>query len=103
MFDQLFGNMQQQQEALKEKLASIVVEEKIEDGAVVITGTGAGEITNVQIDESKLDLSDKEQIEDLVLIAVNNYNAKVKELEQEEMQKLIQEMLPGGLGGMFGM
>lgn len=105
MFGDILGNFKEKQEALKEKLASITVEAEVEDGAVKVTANCARQILNISIDKSKLDWEDQEQVEDLVLAAVNRAIEKASEKEKAEAQGLISDMMPpglGNLGNMFG-
>ena len=100
MFGDLMGNMQEKQEALQKKLAEIKVEAKSGDGAVTVVATANRQIVNIHIDKEALDWDDKEQVEDLVLVAVNKALALAAERETAESQNLIQDLLPPGLGNM---
>lgn len=102
MFGDLFGNVEQQQAEMRKKLAEITVTADAGNGAVKVTANANREILDISIDQSKLEWDDVEQVQDLVLAAVNNAleNAMVK--EQAETQKLISQMMPPGLGGLFG-
>lgn len=102
MFDNLFGNIQQQQEALQARLAEITVEADAENGAVIVTASCDMKIENIQLDPEKLDLSDREQIEDLVLVAVNEALEKAKQKAAIETNQLLQGMMPPGMEGMLG-
>ena len=105
MFGDLLGNFQEKQEALKEKLADITVDTEVADGAVKVTANCAREIVNIQIDKTKLDWNDSEEVEDLVMEAVNRALALAAEKEAEEAQNLIKDIMPpglGGLGNLFG-
>ncbi|MCB0529812.1 MAG: YbaB/EbfC family nucleoid-associated protein [Saprospiraceae bacterium] len=97
MFDNLFGNLKKQQEALQEKLAGIFVEAEAGDGAVKVTAGADLHIENISIDPSKLDLSDREQLEDLLLVAVNRALEDAKKHAAAETNKLLGGMLPGGM------
>ena len=68
MFGNLMGNMEERQAAMKERLAKIELEAEAGDGAVIVKANGNNEILNVLIDTSKLDMEDKEQLEDLVMV-----------------------------------
>ena len=103
MFGDLMGNMEEKQAEMKAKLANITVEAEAGDGAIKISANANREILNISIDKSKIDLEDSEQLEDLLLVAINRVIKNATEKEAEESQKLIQDMLPPGLGGMFGM
>lgn len=102
MFGDLFGNVQQQQEEMKKKLATITVTAEAGDGAVKVTANANREILDISIDRAKLDWNDVEQVQDLVLAAVNSALEKAMVQEQAEAQKLIQQMMPPGMGGLFG-
>lgn len=99
MFDNIFGNIQQQQAELQAKLAGIIVEAEAGDGAVTVQAGADQHIENIKIDPSKLDLNDREQLEDLVLVAVNRALEMAREKAAAETTKLLKDMLPfGGLG-----
>ena len=102
MFGDLLGNMEEKQQEMKEKLSAIQVEAEAGDGAIQVTATAAREITNLSIDKSVLDLEDTEQLEDLLLVAINRALEKATVKEAEESQKLMRDMLPPGFGGLFG-
>ena len=102
MFGDLFGNVQQQQEEMKKKLATITVVGEAGDGAVKVTASANREILDISIDKSKLDWDDVEQVQDLLLAAVNNALEKASVEEQAEAQKLISGMIPPGMSGLFG-
>lgn len=87
---------------MKKKLATISVVGESGDGAVKVTASANREILDISIDKSKLDWDDQEQVQDLVLAAVNNALEKAMVKEQAETQKLISQMMPPGMGGLFG-
>ncbi len=97
MFDNLFGNLQKQQEELQQKLATILVESEAGDGAVTVTAGADLHIENIKIDTSKLDPGDAEQVEDLLLVAVNRALDEAKQKAAAETSKLLNGMLPGGM------
>lgn len=99
------GDMQEKQKAMKEKLATITVEAEAGNGAVKIKANANKEILNISINKEDLQTDDMEELEDLLLIAVNEVLAKAMEKEQSETQDMIKDMLPpgmGGLGNLFG-
>lgn len=101
MFGDLFGQMEEQQKALREKLRTISVEAEAGDEAIKITANAAREITNITIDPAIIDPDDAEQLEDLLLVAINRVLEKAATKESAESQKLINDMLPG-MDGLFG-
>ncbi len=102
MFGDLLGNIEQQQQELQEKLRHITIETSAEDGAIKVVANANKELMNISIDKDKLDLSDSEQLEDLLLIAINRALDAAGEKAAEETNKLMQNMLPPGMGGLFG-
>ena len=102
MFGNLFGDVQQKQEDMKRQLATFLVEAEAGDGAVKVKANAARQILNVSFDKSKLDWNDQEQVEDLTLAAVNRALELATAKEQEEAQKMLQEMLPPGFGNLLG-
>jgi len=103
MLDNLFGGLQKQQAALQEKLAGTFVEGDAGDGAVTVTVSCDIRIENIKINPDKLDLTDTEQVEDLVLVAVNEALAAAKQKAAIETNKLLQGMMPPGMGDLGGM
>lgn len=96
------GDMQEKQAALQEKLAQMEVEESIDNGAVVIKANALRQILNISIDPEKVDLSDKEHLEDLLLTAMNRVLEKAATREASESKKMINDMMPPGMEGLFG-
>ncbi len=96
MFDNIFSNIQQQQADLQQKLSGILVEAETGDGAVTVQAGADQHIENIKIDASKVDLSDSEQLEDLLVVAVNLALEKAREKAAAETAKLLKDMLPFG-------
>jgi len=103
MMENLFGNLGEQQEKMKEALASITVEAEAGDGAVKIQANAGREILNIAIDKEKIDLEDMEQLEDLLLVAMNRVIEQASLKEAEESQKMVSNMLPPGMEGLTDM
>ncbi|RNL49712.1 YbaB/EbfC family nucleoid-associated protein [Pedobacter jejuensis] len=100
MFDKLFA-AQQKAEEIKKRLDTISVFGEVENGAIKITATANKAITAVAIDEGFLKTADKEELEELLLTAINKALASAEQVSATEMQAATNDML-GGLGGMFG-
>ena len=98
MFGDLMGNMQEKQKAMQDQLATVEITESM-DG-LTITANGAREIINIDIDPSLL--SDKEQLEDLLVVTMNKVLERVAATEAEMSQKMISDLLPPGMEGLFG-
>ncbi len=71
MLDSLFGNMEEHEAEMKAKLAAIIVEAEAGEQAIRVSANGLRQITNLSLDAEKIDLSDTEQLEDLLLVAIN--------------------------------
>jgi len=100
MLGDLMGNMEEKQLEMKKKLQAITLSETLE--GITITGNGAREIVNISIDEKYQTPENKEELEDLLLVTINNLLEKIGEEEAKESQSLISQMLPPGMSGMFG-
>ncbi|QXU41606.1 YbaB/EbfC family nucleoid-associated protein [Pedobacter sp. D749] len=100
MFDKLFA-AQQKAEEVKKRLDTVSVFGEVENGAIKITATANKSITGISIDEEFLKNADKEELEELLLTAINKAMASAEQVSAAEMQASAQDML-GGLGGMFG-
>ena len=96
----MFGDMEEKQKMLQQKLGQMEVSASAGDGAVKVVATADRKIVNIAIDKAAIDLEDMEQLEDILLVAVNRAIALAAEKETEETQKLIQDMLPPGMGGL---
>ncbi len=96
----MFGDMEEKQKMLKVKLAEMTVEAQAGDGAIKVTANANRELINISIDPAVVDPEDLEQVEDLLLVAINRAVTLAGEKEAEEAQKMIQDMLPPGMGGL---
>lgn len=102
MFGDLLGNMEEKQRAVKETLAGIEITGEAGGGAIVVTANANREILNVSINRESLEWDDVEQVEDLLVVAINDALAKAAVTEATETQNLLKDMLPPGLSGLFG-
>lgn len=105
MFGDMLGNMEEKQKALKERLATLEVKAEAGDGLVQVVGNGNREITNIQIHTEDLSSLEKEELEDLLVIAINRVLEQALEKEAAAQQELIKDLMPpglGGLGNLFG-
>lgn len=102
MFGDLFGNMEENSKAVEAKLAALTVEGQAEDGAVKVLANGKHEVISIQIDPEKLDWTDQEQVLDLLVVALNRAMEKATAEGAEITQQMMKDMLPPGLGGLFG-
>lgn len=100
MFDKLMA-AQQQAEEIKKRLDTVSVFGEVEGGAIKVTATANKAITAIEIKEDFFTGADREELEELLLTAVNKALAQADQVSATEMQAATQSML-GGLGGMFG-
>ena len=105
MFGDLMGKIQeakQQAEEIKTRLDSVYVKGTSGNGKVTIIATGNRAIKEVTIDDSLLQ-GDKEELEDLMVLAMNNALENANNVNETEMKSAAQGILPNipGLGNMF--
>ena len=100
MFDKLL-QVQQQAEEIKKRLDNISVSGEAEGGKIKVKATGNKHITAIEIDGEFLKSADKEELEELLAVAVNKALEQAENVHQSEMQAMSQSML-GGLGNLFG-
>ena len=98
--DELMKMAQEAQNKLmqaQEDLDKVEVEGVSGGGLVKIRASAKGRIINVDIDESLLQPSEKQMVEDLVAAAINDARAKADQAAQGEMQKITSGLpLPPG-------
>ena len=92
--------MKQQMDEIKTRLDTITVEGESGGGAVRVTVTGNRKIKNVEISDA-LRSADKEELEDMLIMALNDGLEKAEKVNEAEMQGAASGMMPG-LGSMFG-
>ena len=99
MFDKL---MQAQQKAgeVKKRLDAISVKGTAEGGKITVTANANKVIQSVNIDDELLKDGDKEQLEELLIIAINKAMEQADNVSQSEMAAMTKEMF-GGMGGLF--
>ena len=100
MFDKLMAAQGMAAE-IKKRLDTISVFGEVEGGAIRVTSTANKAITAIEIDEKFYEQADREELEELLLTAVNKALAQADQVSASEMQAATKDML-GGLGGMFG-
>lgn len=100
MFDKLMA-AQQQAEEIKKRLDTVSVFGEVEGGAIRVTATANKAVTAIEINEEFYKQADKEEVEELLLTAINKALTQAEQVSATEMQAATQSML-GGLGGMFG-
>lgn len=103
MFDKLF-EAQQKADEVKKRLDTITVTGTAEGGKITVTANGNKLLQSVAIDEEFYKDADREEIEELLVVAVNKAIEQAENISQSEMAAMTKEMLGGlgGLGNLFG-
>ena len=104
MFGDLMGMMgklketQAKVEATKERLNTVLVDEKSSDGLLQITITANREIKSIAIDNELL--KDKEQLEDYLILNLNKAIEKATKINEAEIAAVAKEGMPNipGMG-----
>ena len=100
MFDKLF-EAQQKADEIKRRLDTISVSGEVEGGKIKVTSTANKRITNISIDPDYLASAETEELEELLVTAINKTLEQAEGVSQSEMQAVTRDMM-GGLGGLFG-
>lgn len=100
MFDKLFEAQQKAGEA-KKRLDAITVTGTAEGGKITVIANANKIIQSVSIDDDFYKEADREELEELLLVALNKAMEQADNISQSEMAAMTKEMF-GGLGGMFG-
>ena len=100
MFDKLMAAQGMAAE-IKKRLDTVSVFGEVEGGAIRVTSTANKAITAIEINEEFYKQADREELEELLLTAVNKALAQADQVSASEMQAATKDML-GGLGGIFG-
>ncbi len=90
--------MQGKMAEMQESLSTITVEGVSGAGLVRATATAKGELTALNIDPTIFNPNEKEVVEDLILAAIKDAQAKAAERSQQEMARLTEGLnLPEGM------
>jgi DNA-binding YbaB/EbfC family protein len=81
-------NVQDQLSKAQSTLDAVEVEGSAGGGLVTIKASAKGRIISVSIDDSLMQPSEKQMLEDLVAAAINDARAKADVASQQEMGKL---------------
>jgi DNA-binding YbaB/EbfC family protein len=102
MFDMLgkLGELKKSMEAVKARLNNITVEGTSGNGNIAVTMTGNQEVKNVKIDASLLSPERKEELEELLAIAVNLATMNARNVSETEMKAAGKGLLPD-IPGLF--
>lgn len=103
MFDKLL-EAQQKAGELKKRLDGISVSGSAEGGKITVVANGNKVVQSINIDEQFLKEADKEELEELLIVAINKAMEQADIVNQSEMAAMTQQMFGGigGLGNLFG-
>lgn len=100
MFDKL-SQAQQKIEEVKNRLDNIQVVGEAAGGNIKVSATANKNIKDIHLDAEFLKQADKEELEELLVVAVNKALEEAEKVSKAEMESTAKGML-GGLGGLFG-
>ncbi len=90
--------MQDKMQEMQGKLGDEEVTGSAGGGVVSVIMTCKGEARGIKIDDSLIDLNEKEVLEDLIKAAVNDAKSKADQKLADETQKMMSDMgLPAGM------
>lgn len=98
MFGDLMGMMgklketQKKVEETKERLNTVLVDEKSADNLLQVTLTANREIKSISIDDALLE--DKEQLEDYLILTLNKAITKATEVHETEIAAVAKDGMP---------
>lgn len=95
---QMMAQAQKMQRELKKAMAALAEKEFVvsKGGAVTVTVLGSKEIKAIEIDKDAFDEDNREMIQDMIALAINEAIAQIDE-EAEEINERITGQ-PGGFG-----
>ena len=95
--------MQGKMAQMQEELNTMTVTGESGAGLVKATCTCKGELKALDIDPSIFNADDKEVVEDLILAAIKDAQAKAAQRMEQEMAKVTEGLgLPAGMANPFG-
>lgn len=107
MFGDMMGMMgklketQQKVEETKKRLDTVTLEETSPEGLIQVTITANRQVKEIKIAESLL--TDKDQLEDYMILAINKAIEKATQVNETELAAVAKEGMPNipGMNGLF--
>jgi len=109
MFGDMMGMMGKMKEAqakmeeTKRKLDDIHVRGESPSQLIVVVLTGNRQVVDIQVDDNFRKHADSEEFADFMGMAMSEAMRKADQVSKEEMEKVTNEMLPGGMGALKSM
>jgi DNA-binding YbaB/EbfC family protein len=100
MFGDMLSKLQEAQQKMQEgrqKLGSVIIDGEAGNGLVKVSVTGNREVKAISIDSQLMAADKKEELEDLLITALNRALKNAEQAWEDEMKGLAGGML-GGLG-----
>ena len=100
----LMGKLKETREKVKEtkeRLHSVILEEKSADGLITVSITANRTIKSIEIDDSVME--DREQLEDYLITTLNRAIEKATKIQEAELAAVAKEGMPNipGLDSLF--
>lgn len=93
----LFGKLNEarkKSEEIKAGLANVSVKGDAGSGKVTVVMDGNRRVKSIEISNDLLS-GDKEELEDLLIIAINKASDQAEAVSADELKKITQDLLPG--------
>jgi len=100
MFDKLF-EAQQKAGEVKKRLDGITVSGMAEGSKITVIANANKAVQSVTIDEAFFKNADREELEELLVVAINKAMEQAENVSQSEMAAMTRDMF-GGMGNLFG-
>lgn len=85
--------MKQRVEETKKRLDTITIRGEAGDGAIIVIANGNREIKDIKINDELLN-SDKEELTELLIVALNRALEQAEKINESEMQGAAKGFLP---------
>jgi len=99
MFDDILGNVNEQQEKIETKLRETEIVKKSDHGEIEIVVNGKKDILDITINK---EFEDNAELEDLLVLTINKAMKEADDIAAKETQDILNSLMPGGLSGLFG-
>jgi DNA-binding YbaB/EbfC family protein len=94
--------MQEKFKQMQEEIAAKTVEAEAGGGMVRVTADGSMRLRHIHIEPTLLAANDKDMLQDLIVVAVNDALRRAQDLLSEEMSKLSPFGAALNIPGLFG-
>jgi len=91
---EMVGQMQEKAQEMQEQAKNVVFTAKAGGGLVEVTANGAGEVTDLNIDDTLMD--DKESLQILLISAINDVTKMIEDNKKSQAMGMMGGMNPFG-------